>query len=155
MQDSVLLILNALDSDEDKLAIEPLQPMYADTRSAINTMKQANEVVEYFNSPFLGVAVDVYHVWWDPDLEHEIHRCGINNHLFAFHICDWLTPTVDMLNDRGLMGDGCIPIRQIREWMEISGFSGFNEVEIFSNKHWAEDQDEFLDRIIRAYLEHS
>ena len=138
-----------------KLAIEPLQPMYADTRSAINTMKQANEIAEYFNSPFLGVAVDVYHVWWDPDLEYEIQRCGKNNNLFAFHICDWLTPTVDMLNDRGLMGNGCIPIRKIRQWMESSGFSGFNEVEIFSNKHWAENQDDFLERIIRAYLEHS
>lgn len=138
-----------------KLAIEPLQPMYADTRSAINTMRQANEMAELFDSPFLGVAVDVYHVWWDPDLQSEIKRCGKNENLFAFHICDWLSPTVDMLNDRGLMGNGCIPIQQIRGWMEDSGFSGFNEVEIFSNKHWAEDQDVFLDRIIKAYLDHS
>jgi len=138
-----------------KLAIEPLQPMYADTRSAINTMKKANDISAYFDSPYLGVAVDVYHVWWDPDLKTEIERCGKKNRLFAFHICDWLTPTIDMLNDRGLMGDGCIPIAEIREWMMLSGFSGFNEVEIFSNKHWAEDQDNFLENIIQAYLKHS
>ena len=138
-----------------KLAIEPLHPMYADIRSAIITLKQANDMAEYFDSPFLGVAVDVYHLWWDPDLQSEIRRCGRNNNLFAFHICDWLTPTEDMLNDRGLMGDGCIPVRQIRDWMEDSEFRGFNEVEIFSNKHWAEDQDEFLQKIIRAYLNHS
>ncbi|MCG8309286.1 MAG: sugar phosphate isomerase/epimerase, partial [Cytophagales bacterium] len=117
-----------------KLAIEPLHPMYADTRSGINTMEQANEMAEYFQSDYVGVAIDVYHVWWDPHLEMEIYRCGENDNLFAFHICDWLSPTVDMLNDRGLMGDGCIDVRQIRGWVENTGFDGVNEVEIFSAK---------------------
>lgn len=138
-----------------KLAIEPLHPMYADTRSGINTMEQANEMAEYFQSDFVGVAVDVYHLWWDPHLEEEIMRCGRNNNLFAFHICDWLSPTMDMLNDRGLMGDGCIDVKQIRGWVEDAGFDGFNEVEIFSNKHWAEDQHVFLNKITSAYLNFS
>lgn len=138
-----------------KLAIEPLHPMYADTRSAINTMEQANDMAEYFKSDYVGVAVDVYHLWWDPHLEQEIYRCGQHDNLFAFHICDWISPTVDMLNDRGLMGDGCIDVKQIRGWVEKAGFDGFNEVEIFSNKHWAEDQHEFLDKIKYAYLNHS
>jgi len=138
-----------------KLAIEPLHPMYADTRSAINTLEQANDMAEYFNSDYVGVAVDVYHLWWDTHLEEEIMRCGKNGNLYAFHICDWLSPTTDMLNDRGLMGDGCIDVRQIREWVENAGFSGFNEVEIFSNKHWKEDQHEFLEKIQHAYLNYS
>ena len=138
-----------------KLAIEPLHPMYADTRSGINTMEQANDMAEYFQSDYVGIAVDVYHLWWDPHLEKEIDRCGTNNNLYAFHICDWLSPTVDMLNDRGLMGDGCIDVKQIRGWVEQAGFEGFNEVEIFSNKHWAEDQNTFLDKIKSAYLNHS
>lgn len=138
-----------------KLAIEPLHPMYADTRSGINTMEQANDMVEHFQSDYVGVAIDVYHLWWDPHLEHEIYRCGENDNIFGFHICDWLSPTVDMLNDRGLMGDGCIDIKHIREWVEISGFDGFNEVEIFSDKHWEEDQHEFLDKIKYAYLNHA
>jgi sugar phosphate isomerase/epimerase len=129
--------------------------MYADTRSAISTLEQANDMAEYFNSEHLGVAVDVYHLWWDAHLEKEIYRCGANDNLFAFHICDWLSPTTDMLNDRGLMGNGCIDIRQIREWVEGAGFEGFIEVEIFSNKHWAEDQYEFLEKIKFAYLNHS
>lgn len=138
-----------------KLAIEPLHPMYADTRSGINTMEQANDMAEHFQSDYVGVAIDVYHLWWDPHLEHEIYRCGENDNIFGFHICDWLSPTVDMLNDRGLMGDGCIDIKHIREWVEISGFDGFNEVEIFSDKHWEEDQHEFLDKIKYAYLNHA
>lgn len=138
-----------------KLAIEPLHPMYADTRSAINTLAQANDMAEQINSPYVGVAVDVYHLWWDPFLKQEIKRCGENHHLFAFHICDWNTPTVDILLDRGLMGDGCIPVNKIRSFVEATGFDGFYEVEIFSNKYWQQDQSQFLKKIIKAYKENS
>jgi sugar phosphate isomerase/epimerase len=134
-----------------KLAIEPLHPMYADSRSAINTLAQANDMTEALNSPWVGVAVDVYHLWWDTNLEKEIVRCGKNNALLAFHVCDWKTPTNDFLNDRGLMGEGCIPIRKIRSWVEATGFNGFNEVEIFSTEYWKQDQSEFLKNIIQSY----
>ena len=134
-----------------KLAIEPLHPMYADTRSAINTLSQANDMASALNSPWVGVAVDVYHLWWDPSLEQEIKRCGKNGHLMAFHICDWNVPTTDLLLDRGLMGKGCIPINTIRSWVEATGFTGFYEVEIFSNKYWQEDQSQFLKKIITSY----
>lgn len=138
-----------------KLAIEPLHPMYADTRSAINTIAQANDMAESIDSKYVGVAVDVYHLWWDPDLKKEILRCGRNKNLLAFHICDWKSPTVDMLNDRGLMGEGCIPIRKIRSWVEEAGFKGFIEVEIFSNIYWKQDQNEFLKKIVKAYKDYA
>jgi len=138
-----------------KLAIEPLHPMYADTRSAINTLAQANDMAEVLNSPSVGVAIDVYHVWWDPSLEKEIERCGANGNLMAFHICDWKVPTSDLLLDRGLMGEGCIHVKQIRSWIEVAGFTGFNEVEIFSAAYWKENQADFLKKIIIAYKEHS
>jgi sugar phosphate isomerase/epimerase len=138
-----------------KLTIEPLHPMYADARSAINTLAQANGMAEELNSPFVGVAVDVYHLWWDPCLEKEIKRCGEKGNLSAFHICDWMTPTTDLLLDRGLMGEGCIPVRQIRSWVEAAGFKGFQEVEVFSSRHWKEDQSGFLAKIIEAYHQHA
>jgi sugar phosphate isomerase/epimerase len=138
-----------------RLAIEPLHPMYADTRSAINTLEQANDMAEKLDSPWVGVAVDVYHLWWDPFLEKEIKRCGVNKHLFAFHICDWKVPTTDLLFDRGIMGEGCIPVKKIRSWVEATGFTGFNEVEIFSNTWWKEDQSEYLKKIIKAYKKNS
>lgn len=138
-----------------KLAIEPLHPMFADTRSAINTIEQANDMAERINSPWLGVAVDVYHLWWDPELEEGIKKCGTNHRLLAFHISDWKSPTVDMLNDRGLMGEGCIPLRKIRSWVEKAGFNGFIEVEIFSDIYWKHDQDVFLRQIIEAYLRYA
>ena len=155
IHEGIIEILPEASAANVKLAIEPLHPMYADNRSAINTLEQANNLAEEINSPFVGVAVDVYHLWWDNSLEKEIKRCGENNHLFAFHICDWRVPTTDLLLDRGLMGDGCIPVRQIRSWVEATGFDGFNEVEIFSTVHWKEDQHEFLKKIIEAYKYHS
>ena len=155
IQEGIQTILPQAEAAGIKLAIEPLHPMYADTRSAINTLAQANDMAEQINSPYVGVAVDVYHLWWDPSLEQQIKRCGENDHLFAFHICDWNSPTVDMLVDRGLMGDGCIAVNKIRSWVEATGFKGFYEVEIFSNKYWQQDQPQFLKKIIKAYKENS
>jgi sugar phosphate isomerase/epimerase len=153
INDGIEAIIPEAKSADVKLAIEPLHPMYADTRSAINTIGQANDLCEAISSPWVGIAVDVYHLWWDPNLEKEIMRCGKNNTLLAFHICDWKSPTLDLLNDRGLMGEGCIPVRKIRSWVEAAGFSGFNEVEIFSNSCWKLDQSEFLKKILTAYKE--
>lgn len=144
-------VLPHAEANNIRLAIEPLHPMYAGDRSAVNTLAQANNMAEAIGSPLVGVAVDVYHLWWDPALENEIERCGKNNHLFAFHVCDWNIPTTDLLLDRGLMGEGCIPLKKIRSWVEKTGFTGFNEVEIFSTKFWAQDQDAFLQKIIHAY----
>jgi len=152
--DGIATILPHAEKSNIKLAVEPLHPMYADSRSAINTLEQANELCNQLDSPFVGVAIDVYHVWWDPHLETEIQRCGESNRIFAFHISDWKTPTEDLLYDRGLMGEGCIPIPEIRKQVENAGFSGFNEVEIFSFQYWAGDQLEFLKRIKEAYLTH-
>jgi len=152
--DGIAALLPDCQATGVKLAIEPLHPMYADSRSAVNTLGQANDMVEQLGSPLVGVAADVYHLWWDPALEAEIARCGKLGALFAYHVCDWRTPTVDMLNDRGLMGEGCIPLRKIRSWVEAAGFKGFNEVEVFSTRLWAMDQDEYLKMIVQAYRDH-
>jgi sugar phosphate isomerase/epimerase len=135
-----------------RLAIEPLHPIYAADRSAINTISQARAICRQIASPWVGLALDVYHIWWDDALEQEIAACGREKSLFAFHVCDWKLTMLDPLNDRGLMGEGCIPLRQIRGWVEAAGFAGFHEVEIFSNLYWAGDQHAFLARIQEAYL---
>src|SRR5229473_1257793 len=117
------------------LAIEPHHPRYAAGRACINTLAQANDLCDALG-PGLGVAIDVYHVWWDPDLEREIARAGAAGRLLAFHVCDWLVPTRDLLDDRGMMGDGVIDLRRIRGWVEAAGYAGFCEVEIFSAENW-------------------
>ena len=153
--DGIQAVLPHAQASGVKLGIEPLHPMYADTRSAINTLHQANQICDQINSPWVGVVVDVYHLWWDPDLERQIQICGENGRIFAFHICDWKSPTNDFLNDRGLMGDGCIPLRKIRSWIERAGFDGWIEVEIFSDHYWEKDQSEFLNQVIQAYFKYA
>lgn len=152
--EGILAVLPRAEQVGVSLAVEPLHPMYADNRSAINTLRQANEMCERIGSPLVGVTVDVYHTWWDAELKGQIERCGLARRLFSFHVCDWRTPTEDLLNDRGLMGEGCIKLRHIRGWMEEAGFQGFIEVEIFSNRYWAMDQRVFLEMIKEAYLQY-
>ncbi len=114
IRDGIARVLPHAESRGVRLAVEPLHPMYADSRSAINTLAQANDLCDRLASPMLGVAVDVYHLWWDPALRGQVERSGKAGRIFAFHISDWRTPTEDLLLDRGLMGEGCIPIREIR-----------------------------------------
>jgi sugar phosphate isomerase/epimerase len=126
------------------LALEPFHPMYCADRSCISTLRQANALCDELG-PGLGIAVDVYHVWWDPELEAEFRRAG-QTRLLALHLSDWLVPTTDLVLDRGMMGDGIIDIPRIRRAMEANGFSGFHEVEIFSARNWwRRDPDEVLD----------
>jgi sugar phosphate isomerase/epimerase len=117
------------------LAIEPLHPMYAGDRACINTLDQALDFCERLGEG-VGVAIDVYHVWWDPNLYAAIARAGRLQRILAHHICDWLVPTRDLLNDRGMMGDGVIDLKAIRAEIEKAGYSGPQEVEIFSAENW-------------------
>jgi len=136
------------------LAIEPLHPMYAADRACVNTLEQALDLCDALDpaqTGALGDAVDVYHVWWDPKLQAQIARAGARR-LLAFHVCDWLTPTRDLLNDRGMMGDGVIDIPRIRGWVEAAGFDGYSEVEIFSAENWwKRDGGEVLDTCIARH----
>jgi sugar phosphate isomerase/epimerase len=134
------------------LAIEPLHPMQAAERACINTLEQALDLCDALGEG-IGVAVDVYHVWWDPKLESQIARAG-KRRLLAYHICDWLVPTRDLLDDRGMMGDGVIDLPRIRSWMGAAGYRGFHEVEIFSELDWwRRDPDEVLATCKARYLE--
>ncbi|HSV59950.1 MAG TPA: sugar phosphate isomerase/epimerase family protein [Variovorax sp.] len=136
------------------LAIEPLHPMQAAERACINTLEHALDLCDELDpqrSGALGVALDIYHVWWDPKLEQQIERAG-KERLLAYHVCDWLTPTRDILNDRGMMGDGIVELKKIRGWVEAAGYQGFSEVEIFSSLDWWQRSgDETLDICIERH----
>ncbi len=147
VRDGIATLLEYARSLDMPLAIEPLHPMYAADRACVNTLRHANDLCDELGAG-LGIAVDVYHVWWDPDLAAEIRRAG-QERLLAFHVCDWLVPTTDLLLDRGMMGDGVIDIPGIRSWVETEGFNGLVEVEIFSASNWwKRDADEVLSTMI-------
>jgi len=136
------------------LAIEPLHPMQAAERACINTLEQALDLCDELDpgrSGALGIAVDLYHVWWDPKLEAQITRAGADR-LLAYHVCDWLAPTRDLVNDRGMMGDGVIELQKCRRWIEDAGYAGYAEVEIFSDTWWQKPGEEVLDTCIERHM---
>jgi sugar phosphate isomerase/epimerase len=154
VRDGIAATLEYARSAGMPLAIEPLHPMYAADRACVNTLEQALDLCDALDPSSdgaLGVAVDVYHVWWDPKLEAQIARAGASR-LLAFHVCDWLLPTRHLLNDRGMMGDGVIELSRIRGWVESAGFAGYSEVEIFSTENWwKRPADEVLDTCIARH----
>jgi sugar phosphate isomerase/epimerase len=132
------------------LAIEPLHPFYAADRACINTLKQSLDLCDKLGDG-TGVAIDVYHVWWDPELEEQVARAGRNGQILAHHICDWLVPTKDPLNDRGMMGDGVIDLKGFRRMIEAAGFFGPQEVEIFSHDWNGRPIDEVLATVVDRF----
>jgi sugar phosphate isomerase/epimerase len=135
VSDGIAAMLPHAQASGVKIAIEPLHPMYAADRACVNTIDQALDICEGLGET-VGVAIDVYHVWWDPYLPRAIARAGRMKRIFAHHICDWLVPTKDMLLDRGMMGDGVIDLPGIRKMIEDAGYLGPQEVEIFSQDNW-------------------
>jgi sugar phosphate isomerase/epimerase len=123
-----------------KIALEPLHPVYTAERSCLTLLSEALDMCQQIEGSVsessLGICLDVYHVWWDPNLKRDIARAGFEKRIFGFHVCDWLVPTADVLNDRGMMGDGVIDIPSIRAEVEKAGYLGLIEVEIFSAQNW-------------------
>ena len=133
-----------------RLGIEPLHPMFAADRSVIVTLAQANELAAHFSADVVGIVVDVYHVWWDPALESEIDRA--HGRIFGFHVSDWIVPLPDILNGRGLMGDGYIELSAISALVERAGYCGPIEVEIFNQNLWQLPGRTALDRIKERFI---
>ena len=133
-----------------KLALEPLNPMFGGNRTCLMTVRDALRVCDLVDAPNVGIAVDVYHVWWDTDLADSLKEAG--RRLLGYHLCDWLEDTRDMLLDRGMMGDGVADLKGIRQAVEAAGYAGPCEVEIFSAEDWwKRDPAEVLDTMIDRF----
>jgi sugar phosphate isomerase/epimerase len=149
VHDGIAAILPHARASRMPLAIEPLHPMYAADRCCVNTLEQALDICDALGVG-VGVAIDTYHVWWDPDLFRDIARAGKRKQIFAHHICDWLVPTRHMLLDRGMMGDGVIDFRPIRRAIEDAGYTGPQAVEILSEADWWKRRGE---EVLRTCIE--
>ena len=134
-----------------RLALEPLNPMFGGNRTCVMTVPDALRVCDAVGADaVLGIAVDVYHVWWDGGLK--AHISAAQGRIFGFHLCDWLAETRDMLLDRGMMGDGVADVRGIRRTVEAAGYAGLCEVEVFSERDWwRRDPGEVLDVIVERF----
>lgn len=155
VEEGIAELLAYARSAQMPLAIEPLHPMYAADRACVNTTAQALDICDRLDpgrTGALGVALDVYHIWWDPAVWEVIARTG-KDRLLAYHVCDWLVPTVDMLNDRGMMGDGVADLRGLRAAVEAQGYAGYVEVELFSERWWSRPLEEVLATVIARHRE--
>ena len=156
VKESVTRLLEHARKMNISLALEPLHPMTAADRSCLSTLEQALDwcdEIDPGHEGCLGVAIDVYHVWWDPKLQQQIARACSDNRVLGFHVCDWLNPTNDLAMDRGMMGDGVIDLPLIRGWLEDGGYQGAVEVEIFSAENWwKRPEEEVLDICIERLL---
>lgn len=151
VEEGIETLIPFAESHGVKLAIEPLHPMYAADRSVIVTLDQANTIAEKFNSSQVGIIVDVFHVWWDPDLYSQIKRA--ENNILGFHVSDWSVPLPDIFKGRSMMGDGVNEIRRIRNAVEDAGYHGPIEVEIINQAIWEQSGDEVLSVMKERYLE--
>lgn len=134
------------------LGIEPLHPMYAAERSVVVTLKQANDLAEQLSSPAAGVVIDVFHVWWDPEVMAQIERA--RGKIVGFHVSDWPVPLPGILMGRAMMGDGIIELRRLRKAVDAAGYDGPIEVEIFNDELWRSADDGMLQLIQQRFLEH-
>ncbi|MQA84480.1 MAG: TIM barrel protein [Streptosporangiales bacterium] len=138
-----------------RLAIEPLHPMFCSDRCVVTSLAQALDLAAPFPAEQVGVVVDVYHVWWDPQVYEGIARAGADGRIAAFQVCDWVTPLpAGVLTGRGMMGDGCIDLRRLRVAVDAAGHRGPVEVEIFNEEIWAQPGRQVLARCLDSYAEH-
>jgi sugar phosphate isomerase/epimerase len=138
-----------------RLVLEPLHPMFAADRAVICTLKQALDLASPHPAEAVGVVIDTYHVWWDPDLQEQIARAGAQGRLAAYQVCDWILPLAgDPLLSRGYMGDGYVDFASIGGWVRAAGYTGDIEVEIFNQDIWDTPGDEVLAIVTDRYLRH-
>jgi sugar phosphate isomerase/epimerase len=124
--------------------------MFGADRSVIVTLEQANDLCDRLATETVGVAIDAYHVWWDPNIYREIARA--RGRILGFHVNDWIAPPPDVLRGRGMMGDGVIELKRLRAAVEQSGYTGPIEVEIFNERLWSKPAGEIVERVKKAYL---
>jgi sugar phosphate isomerase/epimerase len=137
-----------------RLALEPMHPIFTADRGVLATLGEALDIAEPYPAENVGVVVDSFHVWWDPQLEQQVARAGRANRIASFQVCDWITPLpADSLLSRGMMGDGHIDFRHHYELVTAAGYTGDIEVEIFNAEVWATDPDAVLETMKRRYLD--
>lgn len=154
VRDGLAALLPVMRETGVRIALEPLHPVYAADRSVLNTVDQALDWCDALDPQgegWFGVALDAYHVWWDPQLYPAIARAG--KRIMGFHVCDWRLDTRDPLQDRGMMGDGVIDLRAMRGAVRGAGYGGPVEVEIFSRLDWWQRPPDEVLAACRARLE--
>ncbi|GIW56469.1 MAG: xylose isomerase [Nitrospiraceae bacterium] len=135
-----------------RLAIEPMHPMMIASRSAIVTLGEALTLARRFAPSEVGVVVDSYHVFWDPQLSR--HLASASRLIASLHVSDWVTPEDDILASRVLPGDGIIDFPKLISMVDSAGYDGPVEVEVINLKLRALPAQVLLEKVIESYQRH-
>ncbi|TDQ45495.1 sugar phosphate isomerase/epimerase family protein [Actinorugispora endophytica] len=138
-----------------RLGLEPLHPIFCADRAVLSTLGQALDIAERFEPEAVGVVVDAYHVWWDPQVYDQIARAGAGGRIVSYQACDWVLPLPeDALLGRGMVGDGHADVGGLRRAVDAAGYTGDIEVEIFNGDIWAADGDEVIATLARRHVQY-
>lgn len=138
-----------------RIVLEALHPIFAADRAVISTLGQALDLASPFAAAEVGVVVDTYHVWWDPELRPAIERAGAEGRIASYQVCDWVLPlAAEPLNSRGHVGDGYIDFATITRWVADAGYAGYVETEIFNEEIWARPAAETAATVLDRYRTH-
>jgi sugar phosphate isomerase/epimerase len=153
LADAIAVLVPDAQAAGVRLDLEPLHPMFCADRAVLSTLDQALDLAVVHPPDAVGVVIDAYHVWWDPALDRAIERAA--GRIGSFQVSDWVVPLpADVLAGRGMIGDGSIDLRRMREAIDATGYNGDIEVEIFNEALWAADPTDVLTAIIARYGEH-
>ncbi|QHF25523.1 TIM barrel protein [Rathayibacter sp. VKM Ac-2804] len=135
-----------------QLAIEPLHPMYASDRAVVSTLGQALDLAAPFDAAAVGVVVDTFHLWWDPQVLAQIARAGAEGRIASYQVCDWATPLpADVLLARRYPGEGVIDFASLTRAVVEAGYTGDVEVEIFHQEVWDTSYPEVAERVVASF----
>jgi sugar phosphate isomerase/epimerase len=88
-----------------QLILEPMHMLNIRTKSCFNSIGQMERLFERI--PGLTLNADLFHLWWDPDLERLLR--GDSVPVGLFQICDVVIPEGDVIPRRVPLGEGFVP----------------------------------------------
>jgi sugar phosphate isomerase/epimerase len=124
-----------------RLAVQPMMRLFADDWTFLATIDETLGVLDACRHPEVGMVFDVYHLWREPKLLERIRR--IAPRVALVQLGDWHREPHSRY-DRGMLGDGRIPLAEIVHAFTDSGYAGHFEVSIWSEQIWQSDYDQVL-----------
>ncbi len=129
VEDALPALIQAARSSGVRLGIEAMHPIRIVTKATLNTLAQAEALC--IRHPDLGVVVDAFHSWWDPDLEPVLAR--IVDRIRLVQLCGVKQPLDPAQAPRRCpMREGAADLAGLIDHLGRCGYRGGYEFEVFA-----------------------